>query len=215
MIKLNHKDHVYSIPQQKPINQFWKKWLKTSKTPYLHWSKNYPNNAWKLKINEKGRVIWSFQPWERKTLQKDRTKMKKKNLVGCLDRSNREREREKVFETFEKCLNTCKTKVLKKTLYTTFDWSKNRFDRSKMFRLIQHQSSTDRNRQRLTKILIAILIGRETSSINRNSGKNKFLKNKANLCRNSSKYRILWIKCMSMRWNAFQKHLFWTQFSQD
>ena len=45
----------------------------------------------------------------------------KKNLVGCLDRSNREREREKVFETFEKCLNTCKTKVLKKTLYTTFD----------------------------------------------------------------------------------------------
>ena len=211
MIKLNHKVHVYNILQQKPINQFWKKWLKTSKTPNLHWSKNYPNNAWKLKINEKGRVIWSYQPWERKTLQKDRRKTTKK-LVGCLDRSNRER---KSVWNFWKVFKHVKKQGFLKTLYTTFDWSKNRFDRSKMFRLIQHQSSTDRNRQRLTKILIAILIGRETSSINRNSGKNKFLKNKANLCRNSSKYRILWIKCMSMRWNAFQKHLFWTQFSQN
>ena len=34
------------------------------------------------------------------------------------------------------------------------------------------------------------------------------------LCRNSLKHSILWIKCMSMRWNAFQKYLFWTQFSQ-
>ena len=33
-----------------------------------------------------------------------------------------------------------------------FDQSKNRFDRSKMLRLIQHQSSTDRKRQRLTNI---------------------------------------------------------------
>ena len=49
-------------------------------------------------------------------------------------------------------------------------------------------------------------------SIDWNSGKNSFLKIKAKYCRNSSKHWILWIKCMSMRWNAFQKHLFWTQF---
>ena len=33
-----------------------------------------------------------------------------------------------------------------------FDQSKNRFDRSKMLQLIHHQSSTDRNKQRLTNI---------------------------------------------------------------
>ena len=132
LIKLNYKDHVYSIPQQKLINKFWKKRLKTSKTPNLHWSKNYPNNAWKLKINEKGRVIWSYQPWERKTLQKDRRKTTKK-LVGCLDRSNRER---KSVWNFWKVFKHVKKQGFLKTLYTTFDWSKYRFDRSKMLRLI-------------------------------------------------------------------------------
>ena len=128
-----------------------------------------------------------------------------KNLVGCLDQSNRER---KSVWNFWKVFGHVKTKVLKKILYTTFDWSKYRFDWSKMLWLIQHQSSIDQNRQKLTKILIAILIGWEIGSIDRNSRKNKILKIKAKLCKNSSKYWILWIKCM--RWNAFQKHLFWT-----
>ena len=34
-----------------------------------------------------------------------------------------------------------------------------------------------------------------------------FWKTKQIFCRNSSKHSILWIKCMSMRWNAFQKTL--------
>ena len=33
LIKLIHKDHVYSIPQQKPNDQFGKKMLKSTKTP--------------------------------------------------------------------------------------------------------------------------------------------------------------------------------------
>ena len=160
----------------------------------------HDKNAWKLKIKEKGRVIWSYRPLERKTLQKDQRKMTKIWLDALTDRI----EREKVFETFEKCLNTWKQrfKKKKKTLYTTLDWSKNRFDRSKMLWLIQHQSSTNRNRQKLTKILIAISIGWKTGLINQNSRKKK-LKIKANLCRNSSKHWLLWIKCMSMRWSAF------------
>ena len=123
--------------------------------------------------------------------------------------------KEREIDPFEKVWivkNTWKTQVLK-ILWTIFDWSKKRFDRSKMLRLIQHQTSTYRNRQKLTKILIAILIGWEIGSIDRNSRKNKILKIKAILCKNSSKHWILWIKCMNVRWNAFQKHLFWTQFS--
>ena len=130
-----------------------------------------------------------------------------KILLWPLDRSNRKRK------SFEKSLNSeehVRNSVLKKTLYTTFDWSKNRFSRSKMLRLIQNQSSIDRNTRNQTKILIAISIGRKTLSIGQNFGKNSFLKIKAKYYRNSSKYWILWIKCISMRWNAFQKHLFWT-----
>ena len=44
--------------------------------------------------------------------------------------------------------------------------------------------------------------------------KTKFLKNRAILCRNSSKHCILWIECMSMKWNVFQKHLYSTQIFQ-
>ena len=40
-----------------------------------------------------------------------RSEENNKKLVGCLDRSNRER---KSFEKFEKCLNTWKRKVFKK-----------------------------------------------------------------------------------------------------
>ena len=61
----------------------------------------------------------------------------------------------------------------------------------KYIRLIQQRSSIDRTRQIQKKILIAISINRETGSIDRKSGKIKFLKNKAILCRNSSKLSIL------------------------
>ena len=36
LIKLNHKDHVNTIQQQKLIDQFWKKSLKTPKTPNFY-----------------------------------------------------------------------------------------------------------------------------------------------------------------------------------
>ena len=57
-------------------------------------------------------------------------------------------------------------------------------------------------------------IDRKSHLINRKSGKTKFLKNRIILCRNSSKHSILWIECMSMRWNVFQKHLYSTQIFQ-
>ena len=60
--------------------------------------------------------------------------------------------REKVENFWKKVsLNTWRI-IFKKILSTIFDRSKNRFDRLKKFQLIQHQSSTDRNRQRLTNI---------------------------------------------------------------
>ena len=61
----------------------------------------HDKNARKLKINEKGRVVWFYRPLERKTLQKDQRKTTKILLDALTDRI----EREKVFETFEKCLN--------------------------------------------------------------------------------------------------------------
>ena len=61
----------------------------------------------------------------------------------------------------------------------------------KYIQMIQQRSSIDRTRQIQNKILIAISIGRETGSIDQKFGKIKFLKNKAILCRNSSKHSIL------------------------
>ena len=87
-------------------------------------------------------------------------------------------------------------------LVKNYIWSIENYIRS-----IQQRSRGDWTRQIQTKILIAISIGRETDSINLQYGKIIFLKNRAILlCRNFSKHSILWIKCMSMRWNAFQKH---------
>ena len=54
----------------------------------------------KLKINEKDRVIWTYQLMERETLQEIRRKMTK-IFYGALS-SRREREREKSLKTFEK-----------------------------------------------------------------------------------------------------------------
>lgn len=120
-----------------------------------------------------------------KKLAKDWRENDKKNLIGSLDRLN---ERERVLKVFEKVFEHVKTKDFKK-LSTRFSIDRilDLIDR-KCLRLIQQQSSTDRNRQRLTKILIAISISRETGSIDQNSGKNRFLKNKEILCRNSSKH---------------------------
>ena len=161
------------------------------------------------KCKRKGKSV--LQALEEKNLAKRMEENDKKILIRALtDRI----ERERVWKLFEKMFEHVRIKCFKK-VYTIFDWSKNRFDRSKMLRLIQYQSSIDRNNRGWLKILIAISIDRKTGSIDRNFGKNFFLKNKAILCRNSSKHWILWIKCMSMRWNVFHKHKFWTQFSQN
>ena len=71
-----------------------------------------------------------------------------KNWIVALVESYRER---KCWKLLKKWVWTRETQFLK-ILYTIFDRLKNKFDRSKMLRLIQHQSSTNRNRQRLTNI---------------------------------------------------------------
>ena len=77
-----------------------------------------------------------------------RTKENNKKLDWSLDQVV---WREKMLKTFWKNKFEHVKNSFLKTLYTVFDWSKNRFDWSKMLRLIQYQSSINRNRQRLTK----------------------------------------------------------------
>ena len=102
LIKLNHRDHVYNILEQKPNHQFYKIRFESSKTPKYAKSENNPSMHEKmhekLKINEKERVIWTYRLMERETLQEIRRKTIK-NLLWSLTESEREREREK-FENF-------------------------------------------------------------------------------------------------------------------
>ena len=150
-------------------------------------------NKWKRKGNK---VLLAL---EEKSLAKISKENDKKN---CFDSLTDRREREKCFEKVWKWQNTWKLKVLKNSL-CDFRLIENKiWSIENYIRLIQKQLSSDRNGQVQTKILIAFSIGRATGSIDRKFGKYNFLKNKAILCRNSSKHSILWIKCMSMRWNA-------------
>ena len=124
------------------------------------------------------------------------------------------KEREKsVLKKFESDWTRENSVFKKLCMRFSIDRKLDSIDR-KCLRLIQNQSSSDWNGQIQTKILIAFSIGRAIGSIDQKFGKQNFLKNKAILCRKFSKHSILWIKCMSMRWNALQKHLYWTQISQ-
>ena len=73
----------------------------------------HDKNAWNLKINEKGRVIWSYWPWERKTLQKDQRKTTKNWLDALTDRI----EREKVLKSLKSVWTCEKERFLKNSLY--------------------------------------------------------------------------------------------------
>ena len=105
MIKLNHRDHVYNILEQKPNDQFHKIRFESSKTPKYAKSENNPSMHEKmhvkLKINEKDRVIWTYQLMERETLQEIRRRTTT-NLLWSLAESEREREKEKSLKSFEK-----------------------------------------------------------------------------------------------------------------
>ena len=158
-----------------------------------------------MKIIEKGRVKGSYRCMKTKTLEKN-LRENDKNLdfeFGSVE----ERERDRAFWKVWIVKNTWKTQVLKNSL-NDFRLIEN------YIQLIQQWSSIDRARQLQTKFLIAISIGWATSSIDRKSRKIKFLKNRAILCRNSSKHSISWMKCMSMRLKVFQKPLNLTQIFQ-
>ena len=155
------------------------------------------------KCKRKGKRILSAL--EEKNLAKELEENNKKFDLS-LDWSNKEWV---CLKTFWKGSWTRKNQVFKKTLYKIFDQSKIRFDWSNI-----NRASIETNKG-WPKILIAILIDQKKGLIDRNSGKNKFLKNTTILYRNSSKHWILWIKCMSIRWNVFQKQKFWTQFFQN
>ena len=163
-----------------------------------------------MKINRKRKGGIVLPVYEDKNLWKFFRENDKKWLE--LDRSKRESQ--KVLKKFEIVMNTWKTYDFKKTFWTIFDCSKNKFDQLK---ITFDWSSSDRASIQLSKF-------KPNFNHNFNQSKDRFyrlkiwkkqnLKNRAILYRNSSKHNILWIECMSMRWNAFQKHLYWTQISQ-
>ena len=148
----------------------------------------------------------SYRPWERKTLQKEWRKTTKK-LIRAWTESYGERKSWKLFGKMS--LNTWRTVFSKLSIRFSIDQKLCSIDRKCFDWSSINRASIETNRG-WPKILIAISIDWKTYSIDWNSTKNKFLKNKAILCRNSSKHWILWIKCMSMRWNIFQKHKFST-----
>ena len=71
LIKLKHKDHDYNILEQKPNDQFHKIWFESSKTPKYAKSENTALMHVKHKINEKERVIWTYQLRERESVQEE------------------------------------------------------------------------------------------------------------------------------------------------
>ena len=115
-IKLNHKDHVYSIPQQNPLINFGRKSLKQQKSQKSLGSK-FPKYAWqkcmKLENKWKGRVIWPYRLWERKTLQKIGGKQQKNWLDSLTNRI----EREKVLKSLKSVWTCEKERFLKNSLY--------------------------------------------------------------------------------------------------
>ena len=97
-----------------------------------------------------------------------------------------------------------------------FDQSKNRFDRSKMLQLIQYQSSTDQNRQRLIANFYC-----NSDQLKYKFDQSKFWKNKFFEKHSIIMQKLLkalnFMKKKTWVWDEmlFQKHLFWTQFSQN
>ena len=84
-----------------------------------------------------------------------------------------------------------------------------------MLRWNQFQSSMDRNRQRLTKVF-----NPNFDWSKKNFDRSKFWKKQifekwTNQFIEETPQCIERIKCMSMRWNVFQKHKFWNQFSKN
>ena len=161
------------------------------------------------KCKRKGKRVLSAL--EEKNLAKELAENDKKNLIWALTNWIES----EFLKTFWKVSWTCENQVFKKlSIRFSIDRKLGSINRKCFDWSSINRASIETNRG-WPKILIAISIDWKTYSIDWNSGKNKFLKNKAILCRNSSKHWILWIKCMSMRWNIFQKHKFWTQFSQN
>ena len=101
LINLNTKEQLHIIPQQKPIDQFPKKKLESSKIPILHRFEIYPTmhelmhetiNKWKEKSNK---VLPALKDKNLAKILKENDK----NFLWLLDRSKRER---KVFwKSFE------------------------------------------------------------------------------------------------------------------
>ena len=126
-------------------------------------------------------------------------KMTKKQ-IGAFIESYRER---KSWKTFEKVsLNTWKI------LYTIFD-------RSKMLRLIQHQSSTDRNRQGLTNIFNHNFDWSKNNFDRSKFWKNQFFEKQSKIMQKLLKALNFMNHMHEYEMKCFSKHMFWTQFSQN
>ena len=176
LIKLNLEEHVNIIQQQKPIDQLWKKLARKSETPNFMKSENSPSKAWKMKRNwkRKGIIVLPMledkNPWE---------KLRENDKKTCFESGLVEEGENKAFLKSWIVKNTWKTLVLKNSLNDFQLIEKQVRSIENYIRSIQNQSSNDRARQIQTKILITILIGQATGSIDWKFGNFKFLKNKA------------------------------------
>ena len=80
LIKLNHQDQVHNIHEQKPIDQFQKIWLESSKISILHKFKNLLKNQefmHEIKCKKKGIMDLLALGEENLTKKKKRTKTTK------------------------------------------------------------------------------------------------------------------------------------------
>ena len=108
LIKLNHQDQVYNILEQKPIDQFQKIWLESSKTSILHRSKNLPKNhelmheTWKKMQKEGYKGLTSLG--RGKPCKKNGGKRQKIEIEPWPSRM----EREKLKNFLKKCLTQLK-----------------------------------------------------------------------------------------------------------
>ena len=159
-----------------------------------------------MKIKAKGGAKRSYRPWERKTLEEIWGKATK-ILIGALtDRI----ERERVWKLFKKVFEHVRIKCFKKTLYMIFNWLKLGSIYWKGFDWSSVNWASIKTDRGWPKFLITISIDRKIGSIDRNFGKTNFWKIKANFVQKLLKALNFMNKCMSMRWNVFQKHKFWT-----
>ena len=218
LIKLNYKNHHYSILEQKPIDQYHQNRFQSSKTPIYRKCRKYPQqcmkNAWKQEIKCKRKGKKTYRPSRTKTLQKSWRKTTKNRWWSL----TQVREREKFEKLFEKVplkspiwlfrKHVSRVSIDRKTASIDRNRQRLYLNNLKQVRSIENQfRSIETDRGSLYQIL-KFSIDRKTDWINQNGQRltkfeeTQFLKKTFRI---NSKHWNLRTKCISMRWYDFHK----------